>query len=170
MPEIEISGVTNKLGQIRKTAHTYKKGSFKGSFGQVRENIVLKVTWLGNFEPFVNREVSSYLTRMMDLTGKSSLIKEYGLQPFSVQVLSKERTLCEKIMSLVRFSRTERPYEDLSQKVRHIYDIHLLLKDTEVAAFFNSDEFGKMSTRLEKMTPEVSKITMPGYKSIPHRA
>ncbi|HEY4196439.1 MAG TPA: nucleotidyl transferase AbiEii/AbiGii toxin family protein, partial [Mucilaginibacter sp.] len=105
MPEVELSGITNKLGQIRKTAHTYSKGNFKGSFGQVRENIVLEVTWLGNFEPFVTREVSSYLTRMMEITGQSALITQYGLQPFPVQVLSKERTLCEKIMSLVRFSR-----------------------------------------------------------------
>src|SRR4051812_39488414 len=53
MPEVEIAGITNKLGQIRKTAHTYSKENFSGSFGQVRENIVLEVTWLGNFEPFV---------------------------------------------------------------------------------------------------------------------
>jgi hypothetical protein len=151
MPEVEIAGITNKLGQIRKTAHTYSRGNFNGSFGQVRENIILEVTWLGNFEPFVIREVSSYLTQMMEITGQSALITEYGLQPFPVQVLSKERTLCEKIMSLVRFSRTENPYEDLTQKIRHVYDIYMLLRNREVQDFFlYSDDFEAMLNQVGK--------------------
>jgi hypothetical protein len=151
MPEVEIAGITNKLGQIRKTAHTYSKGNFNGSFGQVRENIILEVTWLGNFEPFVTREVSSYLTRMMEITGQSALITEYGLQPFLVQVLSKERTLREKIMSLVRFSRTKSPYEDLAQKIRHVYDIYMLLRNREVQDFFlYSDDFEPMLNQVGK--------------------
>lgn len=159
MPEIEIAGITNKLGQIRKTAHTYSKGNFNGSFGQVRENIVLEVTWLGNFEPFVTREVSSYITRMMEITGQSALITEYDLQPFPVQVLSKKRTLCEKIMSLVRFSRTESPYKDLSQKIRHIYDIYMLLRDREVQEFFFDTE------RFEAMLNQVGKDDIKSFKN-----
>ena len=144
MPEIEVEGTTNKLGQIRKTVHTYVKGAFKGLFGQVREHIVLEITWLGNFEPFVIKKVSCYLTQMMKETDQYILIEEYELQPFEVQVLTKERTICEKIMSLVRFSKTENPYTDLSLKIRHIYDIHMLLKDKEVSDFFNGADFDKM--------------------------
>lgn len=151
IPETDLPGVTNKLGQIRKTVHHYDKQEFKGLFGQVREYIALEVTWLGNFEPFIIKEVECYIAQMMKQTGQESLIEQYGLQTFPVQVLTKERTLCEKIMSLVRFSLTDKPYEDLASKIRHIYDIHLLLKDQEVYAFFfHSDGFETMLNQVGK--------------------
>ena len=144
MPEVEIKGITNKLGMIRKTAHQYNKQNFQGTFGQVKEQIFVEASWLGSSEPFINAEVTCYITEMMSKTGQARMIEQYNLQPFTVKVLSKERTLCEKIMSLVRFSQTEEPYKDLANKVRHIYDIHMMLKNTEVADFFNSTAFDEL--------------------------
>ena len=130
LPEITVVGLTNKKGNIRKTVHQYSK-IYKGSFGQIQENIILETSWLGNFEPYTTEKVSCYVAIMMQNTGNNSLIEEYDLHSFPVQVLSKERTLCEKIMSLVRFSLQGDPYGDLASKIRHIYDIHMLLKDAE---------------------------------------
>jgi len=143
LPEIEVPGITNKFGMIRKTAHTYQH-HFDGKFGQVRDIIILEATWLGSFEPYTTANVSSFVTEMMEATGQSVLIEEYNLQPFQVNILSKERTLCEKIMSLVRFSFTPDPIADLSNKVRHIYDIHKLLSMDDVRTFFNSADFESM--------------------------
>ena len=81
---------------------------------------------------------------MMKTVGQDELIAKYNLQPFQVKVLSKERTLCEKIMSLVRFSHTDNPYVDLSNKIRHVYDIHMMLKNNEVKSFLNSSDFDLM--------------------------
>ncbi|QEC78974.1 nucleotidyl transferase AbiEii/AbiGii toxin family protein [Mucilaginibacter ginsenosidivorax] len=150
MPEIEVEGITRKMGMNRKTAHAYAKGEFKGEFGQIREHIVVEATWLGNFEPYTTAEVSSFIAEMMRSNGQQALIEEYGLQAFTVRVLTKERTICEKIMSLVRFSYTEKPYEDLAKKIRHVYDIHMLLKDAAVAAFFDSEEFDKLLNMVGK--------------------
>jgi hypothetical protein len=144
MPEIEIAGITNKLGQIRKTVHEYSRENLKGIFGQIREHIILEATWLGSSEPYTMAEVSCYIVDMMLATGQDAMIREYNLTPFTIKVLSKERTFCEKIMSLVRFSQTENPYTDLSNKIRHIYDIHMMLKDGAVVKFFDSDEYGKL--------------------------
>ncbi len=141
IPEIDVDGITNKMGQIRKTAHKYNRENFKGAFGQVREYIIIEASWLGSYEPFIEAPVSSYISEMMNATGTNDLISKYQLQPFTVKVLSKERTLCEKIMSLVRFSQTEDPYSDLSNKVRHIYDIHKMLETAEIKNFFESNEF-----------------------------
>lgn len=66
------------------------------------------------------------------------------MNPFEVNVLSPKRTICEKIMSLVRFSNSESPIEDLKNKIRHIYDIHFLLKDKSINNFFSSVEFENM--------------------------
>jgi predicted nucleotidyltransferase component of viral defense system len=144
MPEVEIEGVTNKKGMIRKTAHQYTKQKFSGTFGQVREQIIVEATWLGSSEPYITAEVSCYITDMMKAANQDQLIEQYNMQPFTVKVLSKERTFCEKIMSLVRFSQTEEPYVDLANKIRHIYDIHLMLKNAEVEAFFNSGAFDNL--------------------------
>lgn len=144
MPEVQVNGTTNKLGMIRKTAHRYKKMDLKGNYGQVRENIIIEATWLGNFEPYVQSNVSSYIRDMMKATGRNDLIEEYSLQPFTLKVLSMERTFCEKIMSLVRFSLTEDPYSNLSNKIRHIYDLHLMLKNDEIKTFFQGLGFDKM--------------------------
>lgn len=150
MPEVEIEGITNKLGMIRKTAHQYNKQNFQGTFGQVKEQIFVEASWLGSSEPFINAEVTCYITEMMSATGQGQMIEQYNLQPFTVKVLSKERTLCEKIMSLVRFSQTEEPYKDLANKVRHIYDIHMMLKNIEVADFFNRPAFDELMIKVGK--------------------
>jgi predicted nucleotidyltransferase component of viral defense system len=140
LPEVEAEGITNKMGMIRKTAHTYTK-TFEGPFGQVRDIIIVESTWLGSSEPYTTAEVTSFVAEMMKANGQQALIEEYGLQPFEVQVLSLERTLCEKIMSLMRFSFTDDPITDLNNKIRHVYDIHKLLKNKEINDFFNSAGF-----------------------------
>ena len=144
MREIEIVGLTNKMGQIRKTVHQYSKAGFSGLFGHVREFIIIEASWLGNYEPYTNELVSCYLTELMVATKQDALIIEHNMQPFTVKVLSKERTFCEKIMSLVRFSQTEDAYFDLSNKIRHIYDIHMMLKNDELIIFFESPDFDEM--------------------------
>ena len=147
IPETEIDGLTNKRGNIRKTAHQYNK-LFSGEFGQVREHVILEASWLGNFEPYSDMSVSSFITEMMQETGQQELIEQYNMNPFTVQVLSKYRTLCEKIMSLVRFSKSENPIDDLRNKIRHIYDIHQMLKDEETKQFFDSDDFDTMLVKV----------------------
>lgn len=157
LPEVEIASVTNKKGMIRKTAHTYAK-QFDGPFGQVRDFIVLESTWLGYHEPHSQRQISSFIFEMMVANGQQTLAEEYNLLPFNVRVLDPTRTLCEKIMSLVRFSHTANPIEDLRLKVRHIYDIHQLLTLEEIATFFDSPAF-------ESMLIKVAQDDVEGYKS-----
>ncbi len=149
VPEIEIDGITNKKGMIRKTAYSYEK-SFSGKFGQIRNFIVVESSWLGNYEPYETGFVSSMIYEMMKQLGQHKIIEKYEMQPFEVNVLSPKRTICEKIMSLVRFSYSDNPIEDLNNKIRHIYDIHNLLKDTEIYHYFNSEEFDEMLQRVGK--------------------
>lgn len=157
IPEIQIEGLTNKMGNIRKTVHQYDK-MFEGSFAQVREHVVVEATWLGHFEPFSEMKVSSYIYEMMTAKGQNQLINQYNMAPFTIQVLSKLRTFCEKIMSLVRFSRSEDPITDLRNKIRHVYDLHQMLKDEETKQFFNNERF-------DEMLLKVGRDDMIGYKN-----
>ena len=143
IPEIEIKGISNRKGMIRKTAHSYKK-QFSGKFGQIRNFIVIESSWLGNYEPYEKGVVSSMIYEMMKELGQQDIIERYEMEPFEVNVLSPKRTICEKIMSLVRFSYSKNPIGDLNNKIRHIYDIHILLKNKEINSFFYSDNFDEM--------------------------
>lgn len=143
LTEVDEEGITNKVGMIRKVAFNYPK-TFSGKYGQVRENIIVEATWLGRYEPFQNTTISSYVHEMMEEAGQNQLAEEYGLLPFEVQVLHVNRTICEKIMSLVRFSYGANPIEDLKNKIRHTYDLNQLLKVPDIFAFFESPDFEGM--------------------------
>ena len=143
MPEVPIENVTQKTGMNRKTAHEYKK-TFRGDYGQIRDVIIIEATWLGYFEPYTTEYVQSYIYEMMLNKHQGDLIEKHGLQSFEVQVLDVKRTLCEKIMSLVRFSHTQEPIESLKKKVRHTYDLHQLLSNQQINDFFHSKEFAIM--------------------------
>ena len=133
----------HKKGMIRKTVHQYEK-VFEGDLGQIGDSIVIEASWLGNYEPFSKETVSSYIQEFINLNGPKELLEKYELCSFDVQTLSVKRTFCEKIMSLVRFSLTGDPFEDLPKKVRHIYDLHLMMQREEILFFFNEDEFIQM--------------------------
>lgn len=141
--EEEIEGITNKMGMIRKIAYTYPK-AFKGNFGQVREHIVVEASWLGHFEPYSTQQISSYIYEMMVNVNQEELAKIHHMLPFDVNVLDVRRTFCEKIMSMVRFSHTKSPIVDLNNKIRHLYDIHMLLQMDEIKEFFTSEAFEDM--------------------------
>ncbi len=81
---------------------------------------------------------------MMERRGQQKLAEEYGLRPFTAKVLQPTRTICEKIMSLVRFSYSDDPIEDLRLKIRHAYDLNQLLEVKEFSDFFHSDDFTDM--------------------------
>lgn len=149
LPEINIDTITHKMGMNRKTAHVYNK-EFQGEYGQIRDAIIVESTWLGYFEPFTTRTLNSFIANMMLQNGQTEFIEQYELQPFEVRVLEPTRTICEKIMSLVRFSYTENPIEDLKQKVRHCYDLHQLLKQKEFSNYFYSSAFDEMLLKVAK--------------------
>lgn len=147
LPEIDIEGITHKIGKIRKTAHAYSH-YFGGDFGQVRDFIVLEATWLGYYEPFACQQISSLIGKVLFENHQPNLVEQYELQPFNIRVLQATRTLCEKIMSLVRFSYDKDPIIALRNKIRHVYDIHQMLKNKELAQFFYSDDFEMMLNKV----------------------
>ncbi|MEP2772922.1 MAG: nucleotidyl transferase AbiEii/AbiGii toxin family protein [Fulvivirga sp.] len=143
LQEVNKEGLTSKSGRLRKTAHEYPK-IFKGNYGQVRDFIVVEASMLGNFEPYDEMTISSFVYDMMIAQNQQETAEKNELLPFTINVLDIKRTICEKIMSLVRFSYEESPIESLRNKIRHTYDIHSLLKLPEMQEFFESEAFNKM--------------------------
>jgi len=157
LPEVQIEDITHKMGMNRKTAHSYNK-EFKGNYGQVRDVLILESTWLGNFEPFTSKSIVSFVGQMMLNNQQFDIAEENGLLPFDLLALEPTRTICEKIMSLVRFSYGENPINDLKQKIRHTYDLHQLLKQDVFLAFLHS-------TALDEMLLKVAKDDVASFKN-----
>ncbi len=143
LPEVNIEGITHKMGMNRKTAHSFSK-EFEGEYGQVRDVIILESTWLGYYEPYCTKSIVSFVGQMMLENNQIAIAQENGLLPFDVLVLEPTRTICEKIMSLIRFSYSENPIDDLKKKIRHAYDLHQLLQQDEFLKFFKSTAFDEM--------------------------
>jgi predicted nucleotidyltransferase component of viral defense system len=149
IPEINLEGITNKKGMNRKTAHSYTR-EFKEIHDQISDFIVLESTWLGNHEPFSTKPVISFIGKMMLSNDKNEIATSFEMLPFEVNVLETSRTICEKIMSLVRFSYGDNPINELAKKIRHTYDLHLLLLEEENINFFKSRKFDDMIIQVAK--------------------
>lgn len=76
---------------------------------------------------------------MMEQRGLDNLIAELDMQPFELNVLDKRRTLCEKVVSLIRFSFEDDAAAGIASKIRHFYDLHYLMQDKECAEYLNSE-------------------------------
>ena len=140
----------NKRGKIRKIVYGYDKVGVKGAYGQIRDQIVLEVSSLGSSQPCEKVSIHSMITAFIATTNTPNLIQTYKLEPFEVTALSIERTFCEKIISLVRFSYTENPLEDLSNKIRHTYDLHQLMQQKKITSFLKSSAFETMLLQVGK--------------------
>lgn len=143
LPEINIEGLTRKRGMNRKTAHSYYH-TFIESYSAERNLVIIDYSWLGCDRPCRKLPLNSYIGEALRQTDQYALIEKFSLLPFEVKVLDHYRTFCEKIMSLVRFSYSDTPIQDLKNKVKHMYDLHQLLHYQEFQDFLRSDRFFEM--------------------------
>jgi len=147
LPEIPVKGLTRKMGMNRKTAHGYNK-TFDGNFGQIRDLIILESSWLGYHEPYISKSIVSYVGQIMLKNNQMTIVEETGLLPFEIRTLYPTRTICEKIMSLVRFSHSKSPLEDLKNKIRHTYDLHQIMQNEDFIDFIHSKSFDEMMLKV----------------------
>lgn len=137
----------SKSGNIRKTIYSYKKLIEESNFFQGSQELVLEINSMSTPEPYEKREIRTYISEFLEKTNKE-YIKEFDLESFYVNVLDKKRTFVEKIFAVMDFSFESNYIEELSNKIRHIYDLYILFNDKEVNEFFNSNEFYKMASKV----------------------
>ena len=92
--------------------------------GHFKENILLEINAFTTPVPYQSLEISSYVADYLSNNGFKNLVEEYDLQPFSLQVLSIERTFYEKLLALTRLSYEG--IDKLKEKMRHFYDLYQL--------------------------------------------
>ncbi len=147
--EIEIPYITSKGSEFRKTVYRYPKLK-QGDFGHANENIILEINSFAKPHPYNLMEISSYVGEF--LTQKApSMVVEFELEPFHIYVLDFRRTLCEKLSAIARASyESDTEYSQLKEKIRHLYDIHFLMRQQEIQDFIESETFPQMIARVRE--------------------
>lgn len=141
LDETDMGHETIKNNRFRKTYHTYKSAisdvnnslSFLGRF------VIVEINTYGNPYPFERKTVKSFISEVFERQGLQDAITTYDMAPFELNVLDKRRTMCEKIVSLLRFSFSDNPIEGLSSKIRHFYDLHFMRMDEECREYLKNE-------------------------------
>ncbi|MDR3669098.1 MAG: nucleotidyl transferase AbiEii/AbiGii toxin family protein [Ignavibacteriaceae bacterium] len=137
LAELQMDGVTSKGSRFRKSVFEYPPIDAKNK----NNNLIVEINSFTNPFPFHPKLIKSMICDFLTQTGNDKFVEQYDLQPFEINVLNKEQTMLEKIVSLIRFSFEQNVPESLSKKIRHFYDLYFLMQDKGCAAFVKSDNF-----------------------------
>jgi predicted nucleotidyltransferase component of viral defense system len=137
LTEIPTEGITSKGSRFRKSVFEY----IATEKGNANNKLIIEINSFANPFPYERLTIRCMAFDFLMQTGNEKYIEQYDLQPFEVNVLSKEQTLLEKTISLIRFSFEENAIESTSEKIRHFYDLYFLMKNSECAEFVASDSF-----------------------------
>jgi hypothetical protein len=141
LTEIVMEGITSKGSMFRKSLFEYPT-VLSGKVDSIIPNrLIVEINSFANPYPNVKQDITSFITDYLVATNQPDAVEEYGLQPFSLNVLDKRRTMIEKLVSLFRFSFSENPSIALAAKIRHFYDLYYLAKDSECAAYIQTKNF-----------------------------
>lgn len=141
LKDLDIEDTTRKWSRFRRTAHRYPLLNEVPLTAQITSYLVLELNAFGNPHPYTKMPIRSFVHDFLFNQGHGEMIAEYGLSPFLIQVLQPERTLGEKVMALARASYHATPLVQLQNKIRHAYDLHILMTTPQIQAFMGSDNF-----------------------------
>lgn len=137
--EIEVDGVTSKGSRFRKAVYEFPV--ILKQKVSTPKSIIVEINSFANPFPYHKVSIQSMIGEYLQSQNQEELFKKYDLVAFDINVLDKEQTLIEKLVSLIRFSFDANPIESISGKIRHFYDLYYLLQDEACNKYVNSDEF-----------------------------
>lgn len=139
LTELQMDGVTSKGSRFRKSVFEY----ITTEKANANNKLIIEINSFANPFPYQRLPIKSMVFDFLIQTNNEKYIDQYNLQSIEVNVLSKEQTIMEKMVSLIRFSFKGNTVESISEKIRHFYDLYYLMKNTECIEFVASDSFKK---------------------------
>lgn len=146
LKEVNLEEVTSKGSRFRKSV--FKYSSIDKQYKNNR--LIIEINSFANPFPYQQCTIKSFIYDFLKATNNSGnpslrekYIEQYELQPFTINVLRKEQTLLEKLVSLIRFSFDKDAVQSISTKIRHFYDLYYLMNDSECNEFVKSTDFKK---------------------------
>lgn len=153
LTEKTIEGVTSKGSRFRKSVFEYESIAHSKAL----DSLILEINSFANPFPFQKLSLKSFIFDFLTQTNNTAYIEEYDLYPFEINVLNKEQTLLEKLVSLIRFSFDLNPIVSISGKIRHFYDLYYLANDKDCATFIASDSLKQQFDNLLRHDKELFK-------------
>ncbi len=142
LEEVVIPNKTSKGSRYYKAYYQYPQVQESSTTTAIQTGqILVEINSFANPYPCEKREIKSFLTEFFMMSGNEDLIEQYNMQPFTVPVLDKRRTLTEKLVSLIRCSLADDYIAQLTAKIRHFYDLHHLMQDSETVEYLESETF-----------------------------
>jgi predicted nucleotidyltransferase component of viral defense system len=139
LTEVQMDAVTSKGSRFRKSVFEY----ITIEKANTNNKLILEINSFANPFPYQRLHIKSMVFDFLTQTKNEKYIEQYNLQPIEVNVLCKEQTILEKMVSLIRFSFKENTVEGISEKIRHFYDLYYLMKNQECIDFVAADLFKK---------------------------
>lgn len=163
--EPTAEGARSERGISRTSVFTYEPRT--ALLDGLRPTIILEMGIRGGAHPTDARPLRSLLSAAIE----PGELEDETLQPFNMTVLHPRRTLVEKLFAI--HSACELWHEGritaIQRQGRHLYDIHFLLGDGEIAAYVGGqeylallpeiDEFGRQHFPRDHRTPEGMRLS-----------
>ena len=151
LKEVNLEGITSKGSRFRKSVFEYSciDAKYKNN------RLIIEINSFSNPFPYQQCTIKSFIYDFLEETNNSKYIEQYALQPFTINVLKKEQTLLEKLVSLIRFSYSDNAVQSISTKIRHFYDLYYLINDPECNEFLKSGDFKKRFSEIFKHDKEI---------------
>ena len=134
---------TSKNKKFRQSHWKYPR-HVTGKHDPAKDKIMLEITSSAVTKPNDYRTVRSLIAEFLTHSKQLDLIKEFELEEFEVRVLSHERTFAEKVVAITNACFADDDLTKMKEKIRHLYDITLLLRDPKIKKFIKSKTFAKM--------------------------
>ena len=146
----EVDSPDNSKGSnFRKVRFQYPRMDSSAPVeGQITDSLLLEINAFADPEPYNKMSLSSYIAEFFISSGQENSITEFALEAFEMNVLCTTRTVCEKVMGLVKASNGDDHINQINNKIRHLYDIHFLLTDKVTNEFVKSAEFCDMTKKV----------------------
>lgn len=137
----------SKGSKFRKTVYRYPRNNNEGSFGQASPELLLEVNTFTRPEPCERKIIQTMIADMLISEGRQDLVDQYELGSFELNVLSVHRTLIEKLLGIIKDSYFEDSVARLNNRIRHVYDVCMILQVPANRDFVKSNEFGELCQR-----------------------
>lgn len=137
LKEIVIEEITSKGSKFRRSVFEFISPDQLNS----NNHVIVETNAFTGSVNFYKLPVQSLVRDFFEKSENQIYAVDYELFPATLNILSCESTMLEKVVSLIRFSYDKKYIEALSAKIRHFYDIHFLLKNKACKEYISSELF-----------------------------
>lgn len=144
LKELADHVAVSKGSKYRKTVWEYNR-ILAGDFGDASKDLILEINSFTKPSPFNLVSIQTYIADFFAQNNLNDDLISNELHPFQVNVLDLKRTITEKVAAIAgASSRQPDDHSELKNKIRHLYDLAMLLRIPHVVEFINSGEFLEM--------------------------